>query len=76
MTDPLVALATYLTDNRRVAFHSVCLQLDGRDRLEAEDFFTLRASYGVAGYMTSSEALVAIQDTIAMSVCKVPDAGS
>ena len=76
MTDPLVTLATYLTETRRVNTHSVCLQLEGRGRVEAEDFFALRAAYGVTGYMTSGEALTAIQNTIAMNILKVPNAGT
>lgn len=76
LTDPLVALATYLTESRRVNTFSATLQLPGRARVEAEDFFALRNAFGITGYMDSGEALIAIQNTIALKILKVPDAGT
>lgn len=70
MTNPLVALATYLTDSRRVTRHSVELQMGGERAAEAKEFFELHALFNIRGYATSGEALVAIQDTIANDVLK------
>lgn len=70
MSKALVALATYLTDNRRVLRHSVALQMGGERAAEAQEFFELHALFNIRGYATSGEALVAIQDTIANDVFK------
>lgn len=70
MMPPLVRLAVYLTDNSRVMQASVKLEMDAYSRLEAEDFFALRQAFGVEGYMSSGDALTAIQDTIANDVLK------
>lgn len=64
MSKALVALATYLTDNRRVTRHSMSLEMGGERAAEAKDFFELHAAFNLRGYATSGEALKSIQDTL------------
>ena len=60
MTNPLPTLAAYLTSGRIVTKHSIGLQLGGTAKVDADDFFNLRAAFGVSGYMNEAEALEAI----------------
>lgn len=64
MTSPIPALAAYLTSGRLVTKHSIGIQMGGIGKVEADEFFTLRAAFGVAGYMTADEALEAINRMI------------
>lgn len=57
----VLALATYLTESKRVVKASIGLEIGGHSKAEAEAFFALRKAFGIEGYMQSDDALAAIE---------------
>jgi hypothetical protein len=53
------ALAEYLT-GPVVAHASIALQVGGMQKVAGEKFFALRSAFGLSGYPTKEEALIAL----------------